>query len=80
MKWVGDLDIEKTILLNTIYIAFFFFLNFSQLLKLINLQLHFKRTNIVQKIITMCTQDDRSPHQESKFFIVSKEVGLSLGI
>ena len=37
MKWVGDLDIEKTILLNTIYIAFFFFfLNSSQLLKLMN--------------------------------------------
>ena len=25
MKWVGDLDIEKNILLDTIYIAFFVF-------------------------------------------------------
>ena len=28
----------------------------------------------------MCKKDDMSPHQESKFFIASKEVGLSLGV
>ena len=35
-------------------------------------------TNVVQKIITMCKKDDRSPHQKSRFFISSKGVGLSL--
>ena len=28
----------------------------------------------------MCEKDHRLPHQESKFFIKCKEVGLTLGI
>ena len=34
-----------------------------------------------KKDMTICKKDDRPPHQNSRFFIASKQVvGLSLGI
>ena len=69
MKWIGDSDMKKNILLGTVVLFFF--------KKMTEVTLAVKT---VQKKMTMCKKDNRPPHQKSRFFIASKDGGLSLDI